>query len=331
MAKRGRHVRVLSLIADKASAAGAHLLRQRIDQEVVGRAPQGRLEKACRYAPPDIVRREVSEIWRRNVPGRGIEDVGLQSQPLGAAEHIAVFPIDLALGPVDRRIFQGCADCVGQTVLDVDLIGQLAVSVERRPLGDAHAADGGNLADAVARIGDRRRRIGIARMDIEKRAHDRGIEGLRPLDRRLAERRDGTGGGHYRHVHDVLRVVDDGRDRLDLGQRAPLLAEIVDDAGLSGADLARRRRVSRLEADDALRQLGFREFHAERVDNAHRAKLEQGPGVDLDDDRGGAAIAISFGGAREGGDVARADSLSSRRRSRSSPWRCNSPRPITRR
>ena len=76
---------------------------------------------------------------------------------------------------------------------------------------------------------------------------------------------------------------------------------------LSGADLARRRRVSRLEADDALRQLGFREFHAERVDNAHRAQLEQGAGLDLDDDRGGCAIAISLGGAREGCDVARSD------------------------
>ena len=144
-------------------------------------------------------------------------------------------------------------------------------------------------------------------MDIEKRAHDRGIESLRPVDRRLAERRDGTWGRHYRHVHNVLRVIDDRRDRLDFCERPPLLAESIDDAGLSGADLARDRRVSRLEADDALRQLGFREFHAERVDNAHRAELEQGAGVDLDDDRGGRAIAISLGGAREGCDVARAD------------------------
>ena len=127
-------------------------------------------------------------------------------------------------------------------------------------------------------------------MDIEKRAHDRGIESLRPVDRRFAERRDGAGRGRYGHVHDVLRVVDDRRDGLDLGERAALLAEIVDDAGLSGADLARGRRVSRLEADDALRQFGFREFHAERVDNAHRAQLEQGAGLDLDDDRGGARL-----------------------------------------
>ena len=144
-------------------------------------------------------------------------------------------------------------------------------------------------------------------MDVEKRAHDRGIESLRPLDRRFAERRDGAGGGHDRHVHDVLRVVDDRRDGLDLGERAPLLAEIVDDAGLSGADLARRRRVSRLEAHDALRQLGFREFHAERVDDPHRAQLEQGAGLDLDDHLDGLTVAVSLGGAREGRDVARAD------------------------
>ena len=48
-------------------------------------------------------------------------------------------------------------------------------------------------------------------------------------------------------------------------------------------------------------------FHAERVDNAHRAQLEQWAGLDLDDDRGRGAIAISLRGAREGCDVARAD------------------------
>ncbi len=102
-------------------------------------------------------------------------------------------------------------------------------------------------------------------------------------------------------------MIDDRRDGLDFSERAALFAEIVDDAGLSGADFARGRRVSRFEPDDALRQLGFREFHAQRVDNTHRAKLEQGAGVDLDDDWGGRAIAISFGGAREGCDVARPD------------------------
>src|SRR3984957_10329747 len=94
---------------------------------------------------------------------------------------------------------------------------------------------------------------------------------------------------------------------MDFSQRAPLLAEIVDDAGLRGADLARGRRVSRLEADDALRQLGFGEFDAERVDNVHIAEPEQWARLDLDDDRGSATIAISFGGAREGCDVARPD------------------------
>ncbi len=127
------------------------------------------------------------------------------------------------------------------------------------------------------------------------------------MDRRLAEGRDGAGSGVDRHVHDVSRVIDDRRDRQDLGERAPLFAESIHDAGLGGANVGRGRRIARLEADDALRQLGFREFHAERVDNADRAKLEQGAGVDLDDDRGGRAIAISLRGAREGRDVARSD------------------------
>ena len=37
------------------------------------------------------------------------------------------------------------------------------------------------------------------------------------------------------------------------------------------------------------------------------AQLEQRAGIDADRDRGGGAVAVGFGGAREGGDVARAD------------------------
>src|SRR4029077_13155752 len=70
---------------------------------------------------------------------------------------------------------------------------------------------------------------------------------------------------------------------------------------------ARDSWVSGLEADDLLGQLVFREFHAERVEDSHRAKLEQGPGLDLDDDWSWRAIAIGFRGVREGCDVARGD------------------------
>ena len=269
--------------------------------------PKAGLRKLADTRPPISSDEKCLETLRGDVPGRRIEDVGLKAQALGAAEHVAVFPIDLALGSVRRRIFHRCAECIGQTVLDVDLVGEATVSVERRPLDDAHAANGRNLADALPRIGDRRRRVRVARMDIEKRAHDRGIEGLRPLDRRFAERRDGAGGGGYRYIHNVLRVVDDRRDGLDFCERPSLLAKIVDDAGLSSADLACGSRISGFEPDDARRKLGVSELHAERVDNTHIAKLEQGAGLDLDDDRGGAAIAISLGGAREGGDFARAD------------------------
>src|ERR1700722_19850003 len=102
MAKRGRDVRVLGLIADKPGAAGAHAFRKGVDQEVVGRAPRGGLKKACRLAPADVVGREVRETLRGDVPGRRIEDVGLKAHALRAAETVAVFPIDLALGSIGR-------------------------------------------------------------------------------------------------------------------------------------------------------------------------------------------------------------------------------------
>ncbi len=74
---------------------------------------------------------------------------------------------------------------------------------------------------------------------------------------------------------------------------------------MRGADLARDGWVSRLEADDPPRQFGLREFDAERVEDTNGTKLEQWAGVDLDENRGRGAIAISLGGAREGRDVAR--------------------------
>ena len=47
--------------------------------------------------------------------------------------------------------------------------------------------------------------------------------------------------------------------------------------------------------------------HAGGIDNADRAELEQRARIDLDRDRRDRAVAIAFGGAREGPDVARGD------------------------
>ena len=85
-------------------------------------------------------------------------------------------------------------------------------------------------------------------------------------------------------------MIDNRRDRLDLGERAALLAEIVDDARLGRPDFAGDRRVSSLEADDAAGQFGFREFPACGVENPDRAQLEKRTRVDLDDNRRGARL-----------------------------------------
>ena len=59
-------------------------------------------------------------------------------------------------------------------------------------------------------------------------------------------------------------VIDDGGDRRDLRERPPLLAEIVDDPSLRGAQVGRRRWVAGLEADDSRRQFRFRKLRADR-------------------------------------------------------------------
>ena len=130
---------------------------------------------------------------------------------------------------------------------------------------------------------------------------------LRPDDRRLAELRRRTGLGRYRHVHRIRGVIDDGSDRQNLGQRVALRAEIIDDARLGRAQVAGGGGVARLESDDPGRKLLFGEFRAGGVQDSDRAEPEQRAGLDLDDDRGDRAVAIAFGGAREGRDVARAD------------------------
>ncbi len=52
MAQGGRRVGVVDLIAEESRAAGADPLSEGVDQEIVRRAPQRRLEEACRQAPP---------------------------------------------------------------------------------------------------------------------------------------------------------------------------------------------------------------------------------------------------------------------------------------
>ena len=249
--------------------------------------------------------REALDAWVRHIPRRRVEDVRLQAQQLRAAEDIAVLPIDLAGGAVRRRILRRRADGVGQAVLDVDLVGEAAIGVERRPFGDAHPAHGRNLADAAPGVLHGSRRIRIARLNVEERARDCGVETVRSLHRGFAERRDRTRISGHSHVHHLRRVIDDRSDRLDLGEGPALVAEPVDDPRLSRAQVACDRRVARLEADDPRRQLILRELSAGGVDDANRAQAEQRAGIDLDDDGRDGAVAIALRRAGERRDVAR--------------------------
>ena len=126
-------------------------------------------------------------------------------------------------------------------------------------------------------------------------------------NRRFAERRNRTRIHCQGDIHRMLRMIDGRSDQLDLGQRPALAAEIVDDPRLRRAQVAGCGRVVGLEANDPGRQLVLREFHAGGIDNAHRAELEQRARIDIDRDGRDRAVAIAFGGAREGFDVARGD------------------------
>ena len=215
-----------------------------------------------------------SDVLRGHIPGRRIEDVRLKAQPLGAAEDVPVLPVDLAGGTIGGRIFRRGADRIGQPILDVDRVRQPAIGVERRPLGNPHPSHRRDLADRFAGVRHRPRRIGLAWIDIEKRACDSRIEVVRPVHCRFAERRDRPRIDRERHVHHVGGVIDDGGDRGDLRKRSPLLAEIIDDPGLRRAQVGRRGGVPGLETDDPRRQFRLRKLRAGRTEHADRADAE---------------------------------------------------------
>ena len=119
-------------------------------------------------------------------------------------------------------------------------------------------------------------------MDIEERARDGGIEILWPDHRRFAERRNRTRVDRQGHIHRMRRVIDDRSDRLNLGQRPALAAEIVDDPRLRRAQVAGRGGVAGLEADDPGRQLGsWRISTPAALRTRIERSLNSGPGSTL--------------------------------------------------
>ena len=248
---------------------------------------------------------EAPEAGRRHIPGGRFKDVRLQPQPFGAAEHVAVLPIDLSGRSVVRRVFCRCANGVGEAVLDIDLVGQAALRIQRLALDDPHAADRRNFAQARAGVLDHPRRIRIARLDIEERARDGRAEAVRADQRRFAERRDGTRRGDERDVHGVRLVVHHRRDRQDLGQRPALLAEIIDYAVRGRAQAARGGSIAGLEADHPVGQRLGRQRLAGPIDDADHVQPEERPRIDANDHRRDRPVAIAFGGANKGDRVRR--------------------------
>ena len=66
------------------------------------------------------------------------------------------------------------------------------------------------------------------------------------------------------HIHRIRRVIDDGSDRQNLGERMARGAEIVDDPDLRGAQVAGGGGVARIQADDPGRKRVAGEFGAGR-------------------------------------------------------------------
>ena len=238
--------------------------------------------------------------------GRRVGRRGLEAQIFGAAEEIAIFPVDLGHGAVDGRILRSRADRVQRAVADIHLDRQIAGGVELRRLDDLYRADGGDLAHARLGVRQRLGREQLVVFEIDIGAHDGLIEPFRSLDRERTDAGLGAGIDRERQIHRMGGMVDDGAHLDDLGQRAALIAKIFDDARLRRANAFRFGGIAGHQLDRLRGQLRLRHRGPAGVQDLHLAKHEPLPEVDADVDRDRRAIAIALGGAGEGRGVAAA-------------------------
>ena len=231
------------------------------------------LRKLAEMRPPMIVDRQAVDAGRGHVPGRRVEDVRLKAQPLGAAEHVTVLPVDLP----------------GRAVEVIDIWPRRrrrrAGGPRRRP-----CRAGGRTASSVLLSVIRPRRPPGSRAGCSARprspsanrgrpARCRGTSARRPGESRsvrssVASPNGATGPGAVTNVTSIVSAawLTTGRDRQDLGQRTPLFAEIIDDPRLGGAQAPRPRPDRRDSSPHAPRSaIPSPERLAGAVDHADRS------------------------------------------------------------
>ena len=148
-------------VTAEAVASRAVAFEQSVDEKIVARAIEGRLEEAYPKATADVGGLEIADaLDARSVVARCEEDVGFETQALRSAEKIAVLPIAVQGRPVDGRVAGRKADDARLSFGDFDEDRQPPCGVERLGFADAHGAERLDAADGFAHVGDGFRRVG---------------------------------------------------------------------------------------------------------------------------------------------------------------------------
>ncbi|BAR47201.1 hypothetical protein Maq22A_c28475 [Methylobacterium aquaticum] len=229
-----------------------------------------------------------------------IGQVGVDPQGLAAAEQVAVGPVGAHARPVDGGVARRDADDVARPLRHVDEDRQRAVGVERRALAHPHAAQRLDARDRAADVGQRLRRIGIARLGVDERAHHRRIDGLGAPHRHGADRRLGAWIDHEAHVHDVGGIVDHRLAAQHLGEGVAVAAEGIDHGRLAGQHRGGAGRHLAVDAGQALRHRPGAEGQAGRIEHRDPAQVVERTLVDRDPHRHEAAVARGLGGPHGG-------------------------------
>jgi hypothetical protein len=132
------------------------------------RVPQSRLQEARADASADVVDDVVSIDEATVAALDQIEDGRFEPQPLGAAEQVAVSPVDPRRRPVHGGVLRRYAEGPGQALRDLDRERQVSVGIELLPLADAHGRDRLQSPDRGAHVRQRRGGIGVARLRVDE-------------------------------------------------------------------------------------------------------------------------------------------------------------------
>src|SRR5690606_38602992 len=126
-------------------------------------------------------------------------DRAFDAQGFGLAEEVAVAPVALEAEAVRVGILRADAEIAVLAFRDLDGHRQRAVRGEAAGLADRHAGEDAELAQALGRLGERFRRIGLTGIDARIALYEIRIHrlGTRYADRADGRDRPALGGDHH--------------------------------------------------------------------------------------------------------------------------------------